>query len=245
MDQDATWYGSRGRRRPHCIRRIPSAPRKGHSTPPPFRPMSIVATVAHLSYCWALVGKWTQGIRCVNQSMSMTTDLYVSSLAGCISKIKYYLLPQKPPVWTDFIRLEAKNITISKNNISVNIFFRFLSVVISKNYLTNAITLCSVCRAIWSIWWRWSKCVVVPNLAVINNTVTMIMQFSIFKMATVRHVGFSKSFNFQWLIGWRGLKRVTMQKLVATGNIVIEISQFFDIQDGSHLPAWIFKSCNF
>jgi len=27
-------------------------PRKGHSTPPPsFRPMSIVATVTHLSYC--------------------------------------------------------------------------------------------------------------------------------------------------------------------------------------------------
>jgi len=28
--------------------------RKGHSSPP-FRPMSAVATVAHLSYCWALV----------------------------------------------------------------------------------------------------------------------------------------------------------------------------------------------
>jgi len=40
-------------RRPHCIRRVPSAPRKGHSAPP-LRPMSIVATVAHISYCWAL-----------------------------------------------------------------------------------------------------------------------------------------------------------------------------------------------
>ena len=60
MDEDATWYGSRHRRRPHCIRRVPSAPRKGHSTPS-FRSMSIVATVAHLSYCWALVvliNKW-------------------------------------------------------------------------------------------------------------------------------------------------------------------------------------------
>jgi len=28
-----TWYGSRHRRRPHCIRRVPSARRKGHSTP--------------------------------------------------------------------------------------------------------------------------------------------------------------------------------------------------------------------
>jgi len=27
----------------------------GHSSPPSFQPMSIVATVAHLSYCWALV----------------------------------------------------------------------------------------------------------------------------------------------------------------------------------------------
>jgi len=49
MDEDATWYGSRPRHRPHC-RRVPSAARKGHSTPPSFRPMSIVATVAHLSY---------------------------------------------------------------------------------------------------------------------------------------------------------------------------------------------------
>ena len=55
MDEDATWYGSRPLRRPHCIRRVPNAPQKVHSTPPPFRPMSIVATVAHLSYCWALV----------------------------------------------------------------------------------------------------------------------------------------------------------------------------------------------
>ena len=51
MDEDATWYGSISPRMPHCIRQVPSAPRKGHSTPPPFRPMSIVATVAHLSYC--------------------------------------------------------------------------------------------------------------------------------------------------------------------------------------------------
>jgi len=35
------------RPRPHCIRHA----RKGHSSPPSFRPMSIVTTVAHLSYC--------------------------------------------------------------------------------------------------------------------------------------------------------------------------------------------------
>ena len=29
MDEDATWYGSRPRRRPHCIRRVPSVSAKG------------------------------------------------------------------------------------------------------------------------------------------------------------------------------------------------------------------------
>jgi len=33
MDEDATWYGSRPPRRPDCIKRVPSAPRKAHSTP--------------------------------------------------------------------------------------------------------------------------------------------------------------------------------------------------------------------
>jgi len=33
MDEEATWYGSRPRPRPHCIRRHPSSPRKGHSSP--------------------------------------------------------------------------------------------------------------------------------------------------------------------------------------------------------------------
>ena len=36
---------------PHCVRLGPSSPRKGHSSLPSFRPMSTVATVAHLSYC--------------------------------------------------------------------------------------------------------------------------------------------------------------------------------------------------
>jgi len=59
MDEDATWYGSRSLCRPHCIRRrVPSTQRKAHSTLLSFRPMSIVATVAHLSYCWALV-QWS------------------------------------------------------------------------------------------------------------------------------------------------------------------------------------------
>ena len=36
MDEDATLYGSRPRPRPHCVRRKPGPPRKGHSSPPPF-----------------------------------------------------------------------------------------------------------------------------------------------------------------------------------------------------------------
>ena len=51
MDQDATWYGSRPGPRPHCVRMGPRSPVKGAQQLPRFRPMSIVATVAHLSYC--------------------------------------------------------------------------------------------------------------------------------------------------------------------------------------------------
>jgi len=54
MDLDAAWYGSRPRPRPHCTRRSPSSHKRGTAAPS-FRPRSIVATVTHLSYCWALV----------------------------------------------------------------------------------------------------------------------------------------------------------------------------------------------
>jgi len=43
IDQDATCYGDRPRPKPHCVRREPSPLQKGH--------ISIVARVAHLSYC--------------------------------------------------------------------------------------------------------------------------------------------------------------------------------------------------
>jgi len=58
MDEDTTWYGSRPRPRPDCVRwgssSLPSShhsPKRDTAAPPPFRPMSIVATVAYLSYC--------------------------------------------------------------------------------------------------------------------------------------------------------------------------------------------------
>jgi len=51
MDEDAAWSGNRPRHRPHCIRRDRSSRERGTAPPPSFRPISIVATVAHLSYC--------------------------------------------------------------------------------------------------------------------------------------------------------------------------------------------------
>jgi len=47
MDEDTA---CRPRPRPHCTRRGPSSLESG-TAPPSFRPMFIVATVAHLSYC--------------------------------------------------------------------------------------------------------------------------------------------------------------------------------------------------
>jgi len=47
MDEDATWYGSRSRPRPHCVSQLA---RDRDTAAPSFRSMSIVAMVAHLSY---------------------------------------------------------------------------------------------------------------------------------------------------------------------------------------------------
>jgi len=51
MNQDATWYTEVDLSPGHIVLdRDPAPPRKGHSNSPSFRPMSVVATVAHLSY---------------------------------------------------------------------------------------------------------------------------------------------------------------------------------------------------
>ena len=48
MDEDATWYGSIDLRADHIVLDgFPALRQRGT----PFRPMSSVATVAHLSYC--------------------------------------------------------------------------------------------------------------------------------------------------------------------------------------------------
>ena len=43
MDQDGTWCGGRPSPKRHCVRWRPSSPQKRYSSPPSFRPMSIVA----------------------------------------------------------------------------------------------------------------------------------------------------------------------------------------------------------
>jgi len=86
MDEDATWYGSRSRPRPQAQAQAtldgdPAHPAKRAQQPPSFWPMSIVATVAHLSYCWALVYKSKERLRnvivvlledCVTRSSAIT-----------------------------------------------------------------------------------------------------------------------------------------------------------------------------
>jgi len=55
MDQDATWYEGKPQAGQHCVTCGHSSTPQGAQQPPSFRPMSIVATVAHLSCCCALV----------------------------------------------------------------------------------------------------------------------------------------------------------------------------------------------
>ena len=49
MDEDATWYGSRHRRRPHCVRWRPSSSTERGTAPPTFQPMSTVAKWSPIS----------------------------------------------------------------------------------------------------------------------------------------------------------------------------------------------------
>jgi len=49
IDEASTWHGGRPQPRRRCIRWVPSAPRKGHSTPPPLLwPRSPISATAEL-----------------------------------------------------------------------------------------------------------------------------------------------------------------------------------------------------
>jgi len=51
--EDATWYGSRPRPRPHCIKRGPSCPGKGHSSPPLFSPCLLWLLLSSCYFMWS------------------------------------------------------------------------------------------------------------------------------------------------------------------------------------------------
>jgi len=56
MDEDATWYGSRPRSRPHCVRRGPSSPgERGTAAPPPLAFFSVHVYCDHGRPCQLLL----------------------------------------------------------------------------------------------------------------------------------------------------------------------------------------------
>jgi len=142
MDEDATWYGGRPRRRPHCIRRVLSAPRKRHSTTPSFRPMSVVATVAHLRYCWALVQTVTQKIRLIIiygplQSLSICAKLYPATVR-CLFFTDFKRL-LKTYLFGDWDRAPRSFVTLVRRAACINYLTYLLTYLHSWQCLYSAI----------------------------------------------------------------------------------------------------------
>jgi len=94
--EDATWYGSRPRPRPHCIRRDPSSPPKGHSSPPifgscllwPRSPISataelllIITSLPHAMNCGRFCFWRRQSVFCVS-NISGTAEHICAKLTG-------------------------------------------------------------------------------------------------------------------------------------------------------------------
>jgi len=96
----------------------------------------------------------------------------------------------------------------------------------------------------WNFWSTVSLgcliCIAVPNFTKIGQTVAEISHLTIFKMAAVRHVGFLKILFFKQLVCSGGLIGVIMLNFIKIGQTVSEISRFLYVQDGRHLPYWIF-----
>jgi len=86
MDRDATWYRGRSHPTPHCVRWGPSShvPRKGHSSPSTFRPMSIVAKRQDGSGCL----RWTQ---LPPESNGRASHLLPSSCCTAHRKVSSYV----------------------------------------------------------------------------------------------------------------------------------------------------------
>ena len=73
--EDATWYGSRPRPRPLCIRQVPSYRRKRHSSPPLFGPCllwqrSPISATAELLFNFVAAVQWLDRLRYVTREVS-------------------------------------------------------------------------------------------------------------------------------------------------------------------------------
>ena len=76
MDEDATWYGITPHPRPHCVRRGPSCPRERGTAATSFRPMSIMATIAHLSTAELLLNFLHKGLGLLGRVLSRIRNRY-------------------------------------------------------------------------------------------------------------------------------------------------------------------------
>jgi len=96
MNQDATWYGGRPQPRRHCVRWGSLSPKRGPSTLPNFRTMSIVAKRLdgsrwNLAWRWALVqatlcymGTQPLAKKGAEPPPQFSAHFYCDQTAGCI-----------------------------------------------------------------------------------------------------------------------------------------------------------------
>jgi len=127
------------------------------------------------------------------------------------------------------------------NNIGTDIFFRFLSVVVSKDYLTNAITLRSVC-GITVDTVEMVKMRHHANLAVIDNNTTIFEVFD-FQDGSRRHVEFLNFENFNRRNAQETQTASPCQILWRSVKPLLSYGDFSIFQDGGRPPSWTCDAC--
>jgi len=100
MDEDATWYGSRPRAGHIVLDGFPALRERG-TAPPSFRPMSVVTTVAHLSYCWALVKIFAllKSVWNLLRNQYDNTHLTLGMLLQYLGKLKFKFSADILQIW--------------------------------------------------------------------------------------------------------------------------------------------------
>jgi len=87
------------------------------------------------------------------------------------------------------------------------------------------------------------------NFFKIDQMIKEISHLTIIIMVALHHLGlgFLKIYFFEQLVSFGELILicVIIQNFSKIGQTVLEISQFFDVQDGRHSPSWILKFLNF